>query len=51
MAVFRTGGYNSKATPSVTVLHQAAASSISGVAPASDKRESRRGREQEREGE
>lgn len=51
MAVFRTGGYNGKATPSVTVLHQAAAGSISGVAPSSDKRESWRGREQEREGE
>lgn len=39
MVVFRTAGYNGKATPSVTVLHQAAAGSISGVAPASDKRE------------
>lgn len=48
---FRTTGYNGKATRSVTVLHQAAAGSISGVAPASDKRESWRGREQEREGE
>lgn len=48
---FRTAGYNGKATRSVTVLHQAAAGSISGVAPASDKRESWRGREQEREGE
>ena len=46
---FRTTGYNGEATRSVTVLHQAAAGSISGVAPASDKRESRRGREQERE--
>lgn len=51
MAIFRTGGYNCKATPSVTFLYQAAAGSISGVAPASDKRESWRGREQEREGE
>lgn len=48
---FRTAGYNGKARRSVTVLHQAAAGSISGVAPASDKRESWRGREQEREGE
>lgn len=48
---FRTAEYNGKATRSVTVLHQAAAGSISGVAPASDKRESWRGREQEREGE
>lgn len=48
---FRAAGYNGKARRSVTVLHQAAAGSISGVAPASDKRESWRGREQEREGE
>lgn len=48
---FRAAGYNGKATRSVTVLHQAAAGSISGVAPATDKRESWRGREQEREGE
>lgn len=35
---FRTAGYNGKATRSVTVLHQAAAGSISGIAPGSDKR-------------
>lgn len=46
---FRAAGYNGKATRSVTVLHQAAAGSISGVAPASDKRESWGGREWERE--
>lgn len=40
---FRAAGYNGKATRSVTVLHQAAAGSISGVAPASDKREEREG--------
>lgn len=48
---FRTAGYNGKATRSVTVLQQAAASSVSGVAPASDKRGSWGGRELEREGE
>lgn len=36
---FGTAGYNGKATRCVTVLQQAAAGSISGVAPASDKRQ------------
>lgn len=49
MVVFRTGGCNGNATPSVTVVHQAAASRISGAAPGSDKRESWSGRERERE--
>ncbi|MEQ2236370.1 hypothetical protein ILYODFUR_012109, partial [Ilyodon furcidens] len=39
----RTAGRDGKATRSVTTLHQAAAGSISGVAPVSDKRGSRGG--------